>query len=85
MNNNALVNGELPIKQARHNADVGPANTVSQAWILADQNANPPGATQYFSFNTPTNVATGKSPKKLPKRKLRRAPRRLNTPRWICL
>jgi hypothetical protein len=56
MNNNALVNGELPIKQARHNADVGPANTVSQDWILADQNARPPLATQYFSFNTPTNA-----------------------------
>jgi hypothetical protein len=56
MNNNAFRNGKLPIKQARHNADVGPANTVSQPWILADQNANPPGATQYFSFNTPTNA-----------------------------
>jgi hypothetical protein len=56
MNNNALVNGELPIQQARHNADVGPANTVSQAWILADQDARPAGATQYFSFNTPTNA-----------------------------
>jgi hypothetical protein len=56
MNNNAFVNGKLPIKQARHNADVGPANIVSQPWILADQSANPPGATQYFSFNTPTNA-----------------------------
>jgi hypothetical protein len=56
MINNALVNGELPIKQARHNADVSAANTVSQAWILADQNARPAGATQYFSFNTPTNA-----------------------------
>jgi hypothetical protein len=57
MNNNALIGGELPIKQARHNADVGPANTVSQAWILADKNAKSPGTTQYFSFNTPTNAA----------------------------
>jgi hypothetical protein len=56
MNTNALVSGELPIKQARHNADVGMANIVSQAWISADQSANPAGATQYFSFNTPTNA-----------------------------
>jgi hypothetical protein len=59
MNNNALRNGELPIKQARHNADVSAANTVSQAWISADQNAMPAGATQYFSFNTPTNAGMG--------------------------
>jgi hypothetical protein len=56
MNNHALAGGVLPIKQARHNADVGPANIVSQAWILADQSARPAGATQYFSFNTPTNA-----------------------------
>src|SRR5262249_20014597 len=56
MGTNALVNGELPIKEARHNADVTSANSVSQAWILADQNADPPGATQYFSFNTPTDA-----------------------------
>jgi hypothetical protein len=55
-NTKALTNGELPIKQARHNADVGMANTVSQAWISADPNSNPPNATQYFSFNTPTNA-----------------------------
>jgi hypothetical protein len=53
----ALMNGELPIEQARHNADVSAANTPSQSWILADQNANPAGATEYFSFNTPTNAA----------------------------
>ncbi|HKP55518.1 MAG TPA: carboxypeptidase regulatory-like domain-containing protein [Polyangiales bacterium] len=57
--NNALVNGELQIKEARHNADVSMANTVSQAWILANQSANPPGATQYFSFNTPTDTMIG--------------------------
>jgi hypothetical protein len=55
-NTNALVNGELPIKQARHNADVTAANTVSQPWIVADQFAMPAGATQYFSFNTPTTA-----------------------------
>ena len=56
-NTNALTNGKLPIEQARHNADVGPEHTVSQAWIVADQQADPPGATQYFSFNTPTDAA----------------------------
>ncbi len=55
-NVNALTNGELPIEQARHNADVSATNLPSQAWILADQNANPPGATEYFSFNTPTDA-----------------------------
>jgi hypothetical protein len=50
------MNDELPIKQARHNADVSAANKWSQAWITADQNANPANATEYFSFNTPTNA-----------------------------
>jgi hypothetical protein len=49
----ALVGGELPIVAARHNADVGASNTPSQAWIVADSNAVPPGATQYFTFDTP--------------------------------
>src|SRR5580658_37570 len=53
----ALTGGELPILDARHNAYVGPPNTASQAWIVADPNANPPGATQYFSFNTPLGAA----------------------------
>jgi hypothetical protein len=57
MNTNALTNGLLPIKQARHNADVSTSNTPSQPWILADQNTRAPGATQYFSFNTPTDAA----------------------------
>ncbi len=57
--NNALVGGQLAIEEARHNADVGPMNTASQPWILANQSANPPGATQYFSFNTPTDTAIG--------------------------
>ncbi|MFI5307989.1 MAG: carboxypeptidase regulatory-like domain-containing protein [Polyangiales bacterium] len=52
----ALTNGELPIEQARHNADVSATNTPSQPWILSDQSAMPPGATEYFSFNTPTNA-----------------------------
>jgi hypothetical protein len=59
MNTNALVNGVLPIKEARHNADVGPMNVASQPWILADPSSMAPGATQYFSFNTPTDVMIG--------------------------
>lgn len=52
----ALMNGELPIKEARHNADVSKLNIPSQAWILADNNADPPMATEYLSFNTPTDA-----------------------------
>jgi hypothetical protein len=55
----ALTSGELPIQQAKHNADVSVANTPSQSWIVADQQAPSPGATQYLSFNTPTNAAIG--------------------------
>jgi hypothetical protein len=57
MNVNALTNGELPIQEARHNADVGAANTLSTSWIVADTKAKPPGATEYFSFDTPFGVA----------------------------
>jgi hypothetical protein len=49
----ALTGGELPIQQARHNANVSASNSASQAWIAADQSANPAGATEYFTFNTP--------------------------------
>ncbi|MDP9034361.1 MAG: carboxypeptidase regulatory-like domain-containing protein [Myxococcota bacterium] len=49
----ALTNGELPIQQARHNADVSAANVKSTVWISADQNAQAPNATEYFSFETP--------------------------------
>jgi hypothetical protein len=49
----ALTNGELPILEAKHNADVGVTNTLSTPWIVADTSANPPGATEYFSFDTP--------------------------------
>jgi hypothetical protein len=55
-NNKALENGLLPITQARHNADVGPSHTASQAWIEASGSASATG-TQYFSFNTPTDAA----------------------------
>jgi hypothetical protein len=54
----ALTNGVLPIMEARHNADVSAANKPSQSWIVADQNAQAPNATQYFSFNTPTDALT---------------------------
>lgn len=53
---NALTNGLLPIEQARHNADVNAMHPHSQPWIVADANARVPGATQYFSFNTPTGL-----------------------------
>jgi hypothetical protein len=53
----ATVAGELPIVAARHNADVGSSNAPSQPWIVADANAQAPGATQYFSFNTPIGAA----------------------------
>lgn len=52
----ALAGGELPIDSAMHNADVGASNTASQAWIVADKSASPPGSTEYFSFDTPLNV-----------------------------
>jgi hypothetical protein len=55
--NGALVGGELPIQGARHNADVGPGNTASQPWIVADQVGLSPNATQYFTFNTPLGAA----------------------------
>ena len=48
--------GELPIEQPKHNADVTAANTPSTSWIVADGQAAPPGATQYFSFDTPVGV-----------------------------
>jgi hypothetical protein len=49
----ALTAGELPISGARHNSDVGATNAASQAWIKSDAKANPAGATEYFTFNTP--------------------------------
>jgi hypothetical protein len=53
-NVNALdKSGELQITEAKHNADVGATQVASQSWISADSKANPAGATQYFTFNTP--------------------------------
>ncbi len=54
----ALTNGVLPIVSARHNADVTAANSSTQTWIVADQNADAPGAVQSFSFNTPTQAGS---------------------------
>ncbi|HEX5655597.1 MAG TPA: carboxypeptidase regulatory-like domain-containing protein [Polyangiales bacterium] len=51
----ALTNGRLRIEDARHNADVSAANDPSQPWIVAAE-GNDKGATQYFSFNTPTDA-----------------------------
>ena len=59
-NVNALTNGELPIDAPRHNADVSAMNTPSQPWIVADQNAQVPGATQDFTFDTPLGAAPEK-------------------------
>jgi hypothetical protein len=56
----ALTAGELPIQEAKHNADVSAANTNSTPWIVADNKANPPGATEYFSFDTPLGAAADK-------------------------
>ncbi|MFI5302671.1 MAG: hypothetical protein ACHREM_31670, partial [Polyangiales bacterium] len=46
----------LPVAYACHNADVSVANTASLPWIV---DSSPPGETEYFSFNTPTNAAIG--------------------------
>lgn len=53
----ALQGTSLPIQEARHNADVSPTHRPSQSWITAGAGSNAPGATQYFSFNTPTAAA----------------------------
>jgi hypothetical protein len=53
----ALVNGELPIQVARHNADVTLANAPSIPWITADAQSKAPGATEYFSVDTPLGTA----------------------------
>jgi len=52
---NGLLGGKLAIAQARHNALVTGANTPSQSWIVADENAVP-ASTQYFSFDMPIDA-----------------------------
>jgi hypothetical protein len=53
----ALTGGELPIDEARHNADVSAANALSTPWIAANSSADPANATEYFSFDTPLGAA----------------------------
>ncbi|MET0287808.1 MAG: carboxypeptidase regulatory-like domain-containing protein [Polyangiales bacterium] len=52
----ALQNDKLRISAARYNADVDATNTPSTEWIVAEQGSRAPGATQYLSFNTPTDA-----------------------------
>jgi hypothetical protein len=47
---------ELSIYTPRYNATVTAANTPSQPWIAADQSSGSPGATMYFSFDTPIDA-----------------------------
>lgn len=47
----ALTGGELPVWFARDN--VIATNPVSQAWLALDPSTPAPGATQYFSVDTP--------------------------------
>ena len=49
---------ELSIYSARFNATVGPSNTAAQSWITSDSSGLP-GATMYFSFDTPVNAPAG--------------------------
>lgn len=56
----ALVDDELPILQARHNADIGPANEpASVPWITSDTAPYSAGANMYFSFDTPVRSVSG--------------------------
>jgi hypothetical protein len=57
--NGALAGGTLRIQAARHNADVGVTNPASQAWIVAGPTSRAPGATEYFSANTPFDAEPG--------------------------
>jgi hypothetical protein len=49
-------NGDIQVFQAKHNADLSAANVSSQSWIHADTDTTNPGATQYFSFDTPVGA-----------------------------
>jgi hypothetical protein len=65
----ALTGTQLPIFQSKENAAVSAANTSSQTWITADQNAvtensngdptstSAAGAAEYFTFDTPLGGA----------------------------
>ncbi len=50
---------QLNIHAPKHNADVSAANTPSQPWLVADNKNSNPGATEYFSFDTPVGGGDG--------------------------
>jgi hypothetical protein len=53
---NAVPPDELSVFDPRYNATVGPENTPSQPWFIADPLSGHTGATMYFSFDTPVNA-----------------------------
>jgi hypothetical protein len=56
---NGAPAGELPIQQARHNANLSTSNTQSTSWIVPDPSVGASaGTTEYFSFNTPLGMGT---------------------------
>ena len=55
------TNGDLPIAQGMHNAGVSAANAASQSWVHTASDTSNPGATQYFSFDTPVNAPMGEA------------------------
>jgi hypothetical protein len=52
---NGVPQGQLSIYQPKYNATVSAANKASQPWITAGAMSSVPGATMYFSFDTPVN------------------------------
>jgi hypothetical protein len=58
---NGAPAGELPIVQAKHNANLSTTNVASTSWIVPDPKTTPApsaGTTLYFSFNTPLGTST---------------------------
>jgi hypothetical protein len=53
----ALQDGQLPIEEAKHNANVTSLNPLSTPWLLAGLSSKAPHAAQYFSFDTPLGAA----------------------------
>ena len=53
---NGVPAGQLSIYQPKYNATVTAANTRSQPWITAGAMSSLPGATMYFSFDTPVDA-----------------------------
>ena len=54
---NGAPSGELPILSAFSNAAVTATNVFSQPWIVGDPSSPATEVTEYFSFDTPANVA----------------------------